>query len=112
LLVLFDLYNNDIGWGTHLGIPLLFSFYLVLTFITVLFKYARQKGFNLVAWLFLGAGVLTLCIEGILSDYFKDRITLHWSLIVMVCIIPVAGMLFYIHYRLKKGIELRQFFHI
>lgn len=112
LLVLFDLYNNAIGWGTHLGVPILFSFYLIVFCIAVLFKYSRQKGFNMVAWLFLSAGVLTLCIDGILSDYFKDRITFHWSLIIMVCIIPVSGILFYIHYRLKKGIELRQFFHI
>jgi hypothetical protein len=112
LLVLFDLFNNAIGWGTHLGIPILFSIYLISFFITMMLNHSKQKGFNILAWLFLSAGLLSLCIDGILSDYLKNRFNFHWSLIVMVCIIPVSGILFYIHYRLKKGIELRQFFHI
>jgi hypothetical protein len=112
LLVLFDLFNNAIGWGTHLGIPILFSVYLISFFITMMLNHSKHKGFNILAWFFLSTGLLSLCIDGILSDYLKDRINFHWSLIVMVCIIPVSGILFYIHYRLKKGIELRQFFHI
>jgi hypothetical protein len=112
LLVLFDLYNKAIGWGTHLGVPLLFSFYMIVFCITVMLKNSKQKGFNILAWLFVCAGILSFCTDGIVTTYLKDRIAFHWSLIVMVCIIPVAGILFYIHYRLKKGIELRQFFHI
>lgn len=112
MLVLFDLFINAIGWGTHLGIPILFSVFLVTFFITRLLRHSKQKGFNILAWFFLSAGILSMCIDGILSDYLKERIAFHWSLIVMVCIIPVSGILFYIHYRLKKGIELRQFFHI
>jgi len=112
LLILFDLYNKAIGWGVHLGIPILFSFYIIVFFITVILKYTKQQGFNILAWFFLSAGLLSFCIDGILSDYLKGNITFHWSLIVIVCIVPVSAILLYIHYRLKKGIELRQFFHI
>jgi hypothetical protein len=37
---------------------------------------------------------------------------LGWSLIVFACILPVAVILFYIHYRLNRGTDLRRFFHI
>lgn len=112
LLVLFDLYNKDIGWGTRLGIPILFSLYLIFFLFALVLRFTRQHGFNILAWLFLASGLLTLCLDGILSVYTKGVIILHWSLIVVVCIVPVAAILFYIHYRLKKGIELKQFFHI
>jgi choline-glycine betaine transporter len=41
-----------------------------------------------------------------------EEISFHWSLIVFVCLVPIAAILFYIHYRLNRGIELRRFFHI
>jgi hypothetical protein len=112
LLVLFDLYSKGIGWGTRLGIPMLFSLYLIVFLFALVLRFTRQHGFNILAWLFLAAGLLALCLDGILSVYTCGMINLHWSLIVMVCIVPVAAILFYIHYRLIRGIELKQFFHI
>jgi hypothetical protein len=112
LLVLFDVYNKAIGWGTHLGVPILFSFYVIVFFLIVILKYTKHKGFNILAWFFLSAGILSFCIDGILSDYLKGYVAFRWSLVVIVCIVPVSAILFYIHYRLKKGIELKQFFHI
>lgn len=112
LLVLLDLYNKSIGWGTQLGIPLLFAFYLITFLFVMMIKYSINHGFNILAWFFVAAGLYTICIDGILSDYLSGRITFHWSLIVSVCLLPVTAILFYIHYRMKKGIELKQFFHI
>ena len=112
LLILLDLFSNKMGWGTQLGIPLLFSLYLIIYLLTLLFRYSRQHGFNMLGYIFLAIGCLSLCIEGIVSRYFHEDIMLRWSLIVMVCMIPIAAILLYIHHRLNKGAELKRFFHI
>ena len=112
LLVLLDLYNEKIGWGTQLGIPMLFSLYLMIFLMTLATRLTRQHGFNILGCFFLAAGLLSLFIDGILSRYLTGEISFHWSLIVFVCMIPIAAILFYIHYRLNRGIELRRFFHI
>jgi hypothetical protein len=112
LLVLLDLYNNKVGWGSQLGIPLLLSIYLIIYIMTRLFRIIKRHGFNILGLVFIASGVLSLCIEAVLSRYFTNKITFEWSLIVFACMVPISAVLFFIHYRLNRGIELRRFFHI
>jgi hypothetical protein len=111
-LIVLDLFTQNIGWGIKLGIPLLFSFYLITVVLTCMIKYSRYPGLNVIANFLLAIGIFTICIEGIISFYMHNHVTLHWSLIVMVCMIPMASVLFFIQYKLKKGIDLKRFFHI
>jgi len=46
-MVLFDVFNKNLGWGTKLGIPLVFSFYLVVFVLISLVKSSKQRGINL-----------------------------------------------------------------
>lgn len=112
LLILLDMYNQKIGWGTQLGIPLLLSFYLVIIVLTWIIRKTKQHGFNVLGYIFLSVGFLSLCIEGILSWYFKSDFRFQWSLIVFACMTAIAAILFFIHYRLNRGMDLRRFFHI
>lgn len=112
LLVLLDWYNMNIGWGIRLGIPFLFSFYVLLLLFVIITKSLKRKGFNLLAYVFIIIGIFSMCIEGIIAFYADHAITLHWSVIVMVCVLPIAAILMFMHYRLKKGIDLKRFFHI
>jgi hypothetical protein len=112
LLILFDLYGENAGWGIQLAVPLLFSMHLMIYLFVVIVRITRHHGFNVLAWFIIAAGIFAICTEGILGHYMNGAIAFHWSLIVAVCLIPVSAILFYIHYRLKKGIELKQFFHI
>jgi hypothetical protein len=112
LMVMLDVFNGSMGWATRLGIPLLFSLYVIIYFMALLMRHAPQHGFNILGSFFLAAGLYTLCIEAIVSYYVQNAVHLQWSLIVMVCMIPIAAVLFYFHYRLNKGAELKRFFHI
>lgn len=112
LLVLLDMYNEKIGWGTQLGVPLLLAFYIVVFLLGMVIKGSKHHGFNIIGFFFTAAGLFSLCIEGIVNRYVKGTIDFHWSLIVFVSMIPIASIFFFIHYRLKKGIELKRFFHI
>jgi hypothetical protein len=112
LLVLFDLYSQNTGWGIQLGIPLLFSFYVWIFLIAIITKYNKHHGLNILAYYFLATGFLTIGIDGILSFYQTHVFHLQWSIIVIACLIPISGILLYIHYRLKKEVYFKRFFHL
>ena len=112
LLLLIDLFNHNIGWGLMLGIPIIFFIYLVVFFLSVLVRKSRQKGINIIAYSLMAAGILCMCIEGIITLHTYNLLKLQWSIIVLISVIPVSGILLYIHYRLKRVTNLKKFFHI
>jgi len=112
LLLLLDLISSYIGWGTKLGIPILFSLYAMILVVLWLIRISHRRGFNILAVVFIATGIFLICIEVFVSLYFKNTINLSWSIIAASSMIPISTFLFFVHYRLKSGIELRRFFHI
>lgn len=112
LLVFLDMFNKKIGWGIELGVPLLLTFYLISFGVALLTDAPKRKGFNLLGCIFLASGLMSVCVEGILTRYFNHKISLGWSLIVFACMFSIAAIFYFIHYRLKRGVDLRRFFHI
>lgn len=112
MLLFFDFVSFNSGWGVKLGIPILVSFYVLLLIVLLLIRLSNQLGFNILAVIFIALGLFLLCIELFTSLYFQGRPVLSWSIIAAVSMIPVAAILFYVHFKLRKGIELKRFFHI
>lgn len=112
LFILLDIFNHNIGWGIKLGIPLLFFVYLIVYTLLLLIRRTRERELNMITYSLVAAGLLCICIEGVISLYVDHVFVLHWSLVVIVCIVPVSSLLLYIQYRLKKGTDLKRFFHI
>jgi hypothetical protein len=112
MLLFFDFVSFNSGWGTKLGVPILISFYVLLLIVLLLIRLSNQVGFNILAIIFIALGLFLLCTEFFISLYFHKRILFSWSIIAAVSMIPVATILFFVHYKLKKGIEMKRFFHI
>ncbi len=112
LLILLDLFSTNIGWGIKLGIPILISFYVLLLLVIWLIRISKQRGFNILAIIFLAIGVFSICVDGFVSLYFVHQFQIRWSMIVATSMIPISALLFFVHYRLKKGVDLKRFFHI
>jgi hypothetical protein len=112
LLLLLDLISSNIGWGTKLGIPILISLYALIIIVLWLIRISHRRGFNILAVIFLAIGVFLICIEVFISLYFNNTIKLRWSIIAGSSMIPISTLLFFVHFRLKSGIELRRFFNI
>jgi len=106
LLLLLDLMSSNIGWGTKLGIPILFSLYALIILVLWLIRISHRRGFNILAVIFIALGLFLICIEVFVSLYFKNTITFSWSIIAASSMIPISTLLFLVHYRLKSGIEL------
>jgi len=67
---------------------------------------------NLIAYVLLAIAMTGICTEGILSLNMHNALTLHWSLILLVCMVPISAILLFIHFRLKKATDLRKFFNL
>ena len=112
MLLFFDLFGANSGWGIKLGIPILVSFYALLLIVRLFIRLSNQLGFNVLAVLFIALGLFLLCVELFSSLYFEGELVLSWSIIAAVSMISVAAVLFYVHFKLSKEIDLKRFFHI
>jgi len=112
MLFAIDAIQGGIQWAGPVAMPLLAAAYLIGTTIYLFSRHTKYYGFLLIANGFIGIAGFTLLIEGLLSWYRTQTISLEWSLILLISVIPVASMLYYIHFRLKKQPDLRKFFHI
>lgn len=111
-LILLDALTKGISWSVQLAIPLLFTANFILIILIVIIRRSKFKGVNLIAFSFIAAAMLCICTDAVLS-YFKNHFfRLRWSIIVSACVIPVSVVLFFVHYRLKKGRNLKRAFHI
>lgn len=107
-----DYFTAGQNWAIHLGIPLLFFTNIISVGLFVVFRYSKQHGINLIAYTFLAASLLGICTEVIIDLYKHHEINLVWSLIIVASAIPVAIVLLFMHYRLKRGRDLSRTFHI
>jgi hypothetical protein len=112
LFILFDLYSGETGWKTLPGIAVLLVGYVTVLTLIFLIRKARQKGLNVIAWSLIAAGIICVCIEGLISLYYRSLIVLDWSLIVFVSAVLISFLLLFFHYRLRKATDLKRFFHI
>lgn len=111
-ILVLDILDHHLSWAVYLGLPLLAVVLIVVLAFIISFRQTREKGFNVVAYVFLAAGVLAIAIENIISLYLTDNFRFSWSAIVFFSVLPVAAILLYIHFRLLKGANLKKFFHI
>ncbi|MFW5761145.1 MAG: DUF6320 domain-containing protein [Cyclobacteriaceae bacterium] len=110
-LLSLDVINQTVDWSVQLGIPLLVALSLIFFLLYAIVRHIEEKGFNLIAYIFLGISVLIVAVQAIISLY-KNSLRLGWSLIVFFSILPIAVFLLYVHYKLRKGTNLKKFFHI
>lgn len=111
-LLIIDVAIGTFDWAIKLGIPLLFSSNIVVASLLTIIQRSQYKGINLIAYSFIAAALLCVCIECILSFIDTNSVHLWWSLIVMACVLPVAFLLLFLHFRLQKGRSLQKTFHI
>lgn len=111
-MLVLDALDHHLSWAVYLGLPLLAAVLVVLLAFIIAIRQAREKGFNVVAYVFLAAGVLAITTENIISLYLTGNFRFNWSAIVFFSVLPVAAILLYIHFRLLKGANLKKLFHI
>jgi len=112
MLLMFDLISAGAEWFVPVGLPITLSAAFFVCLVVVLYRYARFKGFNILAIIFLSVAGFCILTEIILDKYMKGSVDVHWSLLAAVSILPIALVLLFVHYRMKRGNKLDSFFHI
>lgn len=111
-LFIIDLLGREDRWFFPVGLPITLAVFAAAVIIRVLYRIANLKGLNVLAAALIVFSGLCVLIETIIDNFLKGSVDLRWSLIASVSIIPLALILLFYHYRLKKGNLLDSFFHI
>lgn len=111
-LTLLDALTSGIDWSIRLAIPLLFAANLIVIILIAVIRRSKIKGINLIAYAFIAASLLCICVDAVLASFETQSVKLRWSIIVSACVLPVVVVLFFVHYKVKKGRNLKRTFHI
>jgi hypothetical protein len=111
-LFLLDFIAAGGSWFLPLGLPVTIAVFVSAVIILLLYKSVHMNGLNIIASAFIVLSGFCILVEIIVDKYMDGIVNYRWSLFVAVAILPVALVLFFYHYRLKKGNRLDSFFHI
>jgi hypothetical protein len=111
-LLMLDILTNGIRWSVKLAIPLLLVGNLVTVATIAVIRRSKDRGINVIAYIFLGVALICICVDAILTAFKTNLFHVEWSIIVACCIIPVVLVLLFVHFRLKKGRSLEKTFHV
>lgn len=111
-LFLFDLYSPPVNWFYGIGLPVTIALFIAVSIITLLWKVALFKGFNILAIAFLVVSGFCVVMEVFIDKFLFDAVEIRWSAIVGVSILPIALVLLFVHYRMKRGKQLDSYFHV
>ena len=110
--VVIDLLVLPVHWFVILSIPFTISFFILLSLVVILSRRARYKGFNILALAFIGLSIQCFVFEVFTDLYLDGVVSIDWSAITASAIIPFSAILMFIHYRLKRGLNLKSYFHV
>jgi hypothetical protein len=112
ILFLFDLFSGPVHWFFKLGLPITVAAFLFISITLILWHVAHFRGFNVLAFAFILLSGFCIVTEVFIDKFLYNKVIIRWSAIVAVSILPIALILLFIHYRMKKGKRLDSYFHV
>lgn len=112
LLLMFDIFTVNNRWSMKLGIPILAMLYGSVITVVFIAGLLKERGLNIIGLSILVVGLLNFGMEFIFDRFFTGKFIPGWSVYVVVSTFPVALLLLFVHYRMRKGRELKRLFHI
>ncbi|MCX7656421.1 MAG: DUF6320 domain-containing protein [Treponemataceae bacterium] len=112
LVFIFDVLDGNISWFLPFGLPITVLTELCSILVGVFVGIMKRKGLNVFAVLLVVATLFCVGLEGILSLNFQGKLLFSWSVVVALSCVPMAGILFYLHYRIMHQASLRKLFRL
>lgn len=109
---LLAVFRNDLGSFLRYGFPVTMAVDALAASTLAIVAAFRRKGLNAVAVFLCGLAVLSLFVEGAIDLNASGALSLDWSVIVAIALVPVAGLLFHLHYRVVDQASLRKLFRL
>lgn len=111
-LLLIDALSGEISWFLSLSLPISSAIFILLASFILMVNHAKYQGFNVLGFALIHVVVFCIACDMFISLHHNVRPLLSWSLFVTVSAIPVAIILLFLHYRLKRRDDLKSFFHL
>lgn len=112
LVFLLDIFDGHIGWFLGFGLPIVLLLVGCIAAVGAIGAAMRRKGLNLVALALAGIAIFCVGLEAILDLNLNGRLSFDWSAVVAFALVPTAGLLFYLHYRIMHRASLRKLFRL
>ena len=109
---LFNLFSPPVSWFYGISLPITVAFFICASLIILLWKVAHFKGFNILAIAFMVLSGFCIVSEVLIDKFLQNKVDIRWSAIVAVSVLPLALVLLFVHYRMKKGKRLDSYFHV
>ncbi len=107
-----DLIDGSLGWSWRLGVPIAAAAELMAAGAAYMSWRSKRRGVNVLAFALIAVAGFCLALEGFVALYRGGVFRLAWSSITASAVVPVAGFLLYVHYRLTKDATLKKLFHL
>jgi len=101
-----------IDWFHVIALPIAVLLIIVTTAVILMSTQTKRKGFNIAAFILLGLGLVAAGLDAIINYFLLARITLSWSLFVIIPVFFTGIFLLYIHYRVAKAGNVKKWFQI
>jgi|SaaInl7_200m_RNA_FD_contig_21_1252271_length_959_multi_5_in_0_out_0_2 hypothetical protein len=109
---LVDIASQRLPWFIQLGLPITACLYLILGILGLISPRINRRGLNIPAFFLIGMGIFIMGIEATIDWYLWKHVVLSWSALAAISVSPVAVILIFVHYRLRKYVDLKRFFHL
>jgi len=100
LIFLLDVFDGRITWSLGYGLPIGLLFEVCVTGAGTLVAVLRRRGLNVIAIILSFVSLFCVGLEAIINFQIQHTLYVRWSAIVAFALVPVAALLFYIHYRI------------
>ena len=112
LVFLLDALDGRISWFLGYGLPITLSFVGVAAGTGALIGSLKPKGLNALAVFLGGIAAVCIAVEATVDLNRFRALLLDWSVVVAFALVPTAGLLFYLHYRIMNRASLRKLFRL
>jgi hypothetical protein len=107
-----DSFDGGVFWFQGLAFPIISITAALIVIIIFIARHSAIKGINILSYAVLSLGIECIGLEISISLFLTGAITFGWSIIVLSATIPASGLLYYIYYKTKKPLKMKEYFHI
>ncbi len=104
--------TGSMSWAVELAIPAAIITELVAIAVLLAIRAVKRKGLNIFALVLFGVVVLCIGIEILIDLHSTGKIRLNWSAITAISLVPIAGFLLYLHFRIVTTANLHRLFKL
>lgn len=112
MVFLLDVFDGRITWFFRYGLPLVLSFAGIAAGTGAVVGAFKRRGLNAPAAVLCGVAAFCLCVETTVDLNSTHSLSYDWSVVVAFALVPTAGLLFYLHYRIMNRASLRKLFRL